>query len=85
MDFDLSEEHRMLQETVREFVAKEVTPRARHVDETGEFPWQTLRAMGKLGLLGLNVPEAYGGSGADYLERRARCWRRSARGAAPPG
>ncbi len=42
MDFDLSEEHRMLQETVAEFVAKEVAPRARHVDETGEFPWQTL-------------------------------------------
>ncbi len=67
MDFDLSEEHRMLQETVAEFVAKEVAPRARHVDETGEFPWQTLKAMGKLGLLGLNVPEEYGGSGADYL------------------
>lgn len=67
MDFDLSEEHRMLQETVREFVAKEVAPRARHIDETGEFPWQTLKAMGKLGLLGLNVPEEYGGSGADYL------------------
>lgn len=67
MDFDLSEEHRMLQETVREFVAKEVAPRARHVDETGEFPWQTLKAMAKLGLLGLNVPEEYGGSGADYL------------------
>jgi alkylation response protein AidB-like acyl-CoA dehydrogenase len=67
MDFDLSEEHRMLQETVREFVAKEVTPRARHVDESGEFPWETLRAMGKLGLLGLNVPEKYGGMGADAL------------------
>ncbi len=67
MDFDLSEEHRMLQETVREFVAKEVAPRARHVDESGEFPLETLRSMSKLGLLGLNVPEAYGGSGADYL------------------
>jgi len=67
MNFDLSDEHRMLQETVRAFVAKEVTPLAPHVDETGEFPWPTLKAMGKLGLLGLNVPEAYGGSGADYL------------------
>ena len=67
MNFDLSEEHRMLQATVRAFVAKEVAPRARHVDETGEFPWETLRSMAKLGLLGLNVPEAYGGSGADYL------------------
>jgi butyryl-CoA dehydrogenase len=67
MNFDLSEEHRMLQETIRAFVAKEVTPRAGHVDESGEFPWETLRSMAKLGLLGLNVPEAYGGSGADYL------------------
>ena len=67
MNFDLPAEHRMLQETVRAFVAKEVAPRARHVDESGEFPWETLRAMGKLGLLGLNVPEAHGGSGADYL------------------
>lgn len=67
MNFDLSEEHRMLQETIRDFVAKEVAPRARHVDETGEFPWPTLKAMAKLGLLGLTVPEEYGGSGADYL------------------
>jgi alkylation response protein AidB-like acyl-CoA dehydrogenase len=67
MNFDLSDEHRMLQETVRAFVAKEVAPRARHVDESGEFPWETLHAMAKLGLLGLNVPEAFGGSGADYL------------------
>jgi|WetSurMetagenome_2_1015567.scaffolds.fasta_scaffold1421229_1 hypothetical protein len=41
MNFDLSEEHRMLRESVREFVAKEVAPRARHVDETSEFPWAT--------------------------------------------
>lgn len=67
MDFDLDEEHRLLQQTVREFVAKEVAPRARHLDETGEFPWESLRAMAKLGLLGLNVPEKYGGAGADAL------------------
>ncbi|PKO23744.1 MAG: acyl-CoA dehydrogenase [Chloroflexi bacterium HGW-Chloroflexi-1] len=67
MDFNLNEEHRMLQGIVREFVEKEVAPRARHVDETGEFPWDTLRAMGKLGFLGLNVPEQYGGAGADAL------------------
>ena len=37
------------------------------MDETSEFPWETLKALGKLGLLGLNVPETYGGGGADYL------------------
>ena len=52
MNFDLSEEHRMLQETVRAFVAKEVAPHARHMDETGEFPWETLRAMAKLACWG---------------------------------
>jgi alkylation response protein AidB-like acyl-CoA dehydrogenase len=67
MDFDLTDEHRMLQQAVRQFVAKEVAPRARHVDETGEFPWETLRPMAKLGFLGLNVPEEYGGAGADAL------------------
>jgi len=67
MDFDLNEEHRMLQQVVREFATKEIAPRARHVDEASEFPWETLRAMAKLGLLGLNVPEEYGGAGSDTL------------------
>ena len=67
MDFDLSEEHRLLQQSLREFAQKQVAPRARHVDESGEFPWDTLRAMAKSGLLGLNVPEQYGGAGADQL------------------
>ncbi len=67
MDFDLSEEHRMLRSTLREFVAAEVAPRARHVDETGEFPWQSVKALAKLGMLGLNIPEEYGGGGADAL------------------
>ncbi len=48
-------------------MATEVAPRARHVDETGEFPWNTLNALAKLGMLGLNIPEAYGGGGADAL------------------
>jgi alkylation response protein AidB-like acyl-CoA dehydrogenase len=52
---------------VRDFVEKEVKPRARQVDESGEFPWETLQAMAPLGLLGLNVPEKYGGAGGDQL------------------
>jgi butyryl-CoA dehydrogenase len=67
MDFNLSEEHRLLREAVRDFVEKEVAPRARLTDESGEFPWATLKAMGPLGFLGLNVPEKYGGAGADQL------------------
>ncbi len=67
MDFDLSEEHRLLRQSVRGFVDKEIAPRARHIDESEEFPWPALKGLAKLGLLGLNVPEAYGGAGADHL------------------
>ncbi len=67
MDFDLSEEHRLLRQSVRGFVEKEIAPQARRIDETGEFPWPALKGLAKLGLLGLNVPEAYGGAGADHL------------------
>jgi alkylation response protein AidB-like acyl-CoA dehydrogenase len=67
MDFDLSEEHRLLQQALRSFVDKEVGPRAAQIDEAGDFPWDTLRAMGPLGYLGLNIPEEYGGAGADSL------------------
>lgn len=67
MDFDLSEEHRLLRQSVRGFVEKEIAPQARRIDETGEFPWPALKGLAKLGLLGLNVPERYGGAGADHL------------------
>lgn len=67
MDFDLSEEHRLLRQSVRGFVEKEIMPRARHIDESEEFPWPALKGLAKLGLLGLNVPEAYGGAGFDHL------------------
>lgn len=67
MDFDLGEEHRLLQTALSEFVDREVAPRAAEIDERGEFPWQTLAAMAPLGYLGLNVPEQYGGAGADSL------------------
>lgn len=67
MLFELDDEHKALQAMVRDFVDQEVAPRARHVDETGEYPWDTLRKMAPLGLLGLNIPEEYGGAGADQI------------------
>ncbi len=67
MDFGFNEEHRLFRDMVRDFVEKEVRPRARHIDETGEFPWDAIRKMGELGLLGLDVPEEYGGMGADTI------------------
>ena len=67
MDFQLSEEQREFRHVVHEFVAKEVKPMARHTDETGEFNWTAVHKMGPLGLLGLEVPEAYGGAAVDAI------------------
>ena len=67
MDFELTDEQRMIRQAVREFAEKEIAPRARHVDETGEFPAETFRKMGELGLMGIPFPEAYGGAGADSV------------------
>ena len=67
MDFDLNEEQRMWQKAVHDFVAAQVRPKAREVDETSEFNWPAVRKMGPLGLLGMSVPEEYGGSGVDAI------------------
>ncbi len=67
MQFELTEEQQQFRRLVHDFVANEVRPRARHVDETGEFNWEAVRLMGPLGLLGLEVPEEYGGAALDGL------------------
>jgi alkylation response protein AidB-like acyl-CoA dehydrogenase len=67
MDYELTREQRLWRDTVQDFVAREVQPLARHVDETGEFNWAATRKMGPLGLLGLNVGEEFGGAGVDAL------------------
>jgi alkylation response protein AidB-like acyl-CoA dehydrogenase len=67
MEFDLSDEQRMWRDTVHDFVAREVKPKAHEVDETAEFNWPAVRKMGPLGLLGLNIPEEYGGAGVDAV------------------
>jgi len=67
MNFDLSAEQRIWQKTVHDFVAREVQPKAHDVDVTSEFNWDAVRKMGPLGLLGLNIPEEYGGAGVDAV------------------
>ena len=67
MDFQLNEEQRQWQKTVREFVEAEVKSRAKETDETGKFNWEAVKKMGPLGLLGLNAPEEYGGAGVDAI------------------
>jgi alkylation response protein AidB-like acyl-CoA dehydrogenase len=67
MDFDLTEEQKAWKKAVHEFVAKEVKPKAREVDETESFNWEAVRKGGPVGLLGLSIPEAYGGSNVDMV------------------
>jgi len=67
VDFHLGEEEKMIQEMVRDFVEKEVKPVAEKLDETGEFPYEIMKKLGELGLLGTVIPEEYGGSGASFL------------------
>lgn len=67
MDFDLTDEQRMWREAVHDFVAREVKPKAHEVDENAEYNWSATRKMGPMGLLGLNVPEEFGGAGVDAV------------------
>ncbi len=67
MHFELNEEQRLWRDVVHDFVAKEVKPLARQVDETAAFNWDAVRKMGPVGLLGLNIPEAMGGAGVDAI------------------
>jgi butyryl-CoA dehydrogenase len=67
MDFELTEEHRMIARMVREFAEKEIAPRAEEIDATDQFPDDLFRRMGELGILGIPFPEEYGGSGAGYM------------------
>ncbi|MCP4421615.1 MAG: acyl-CoA dehydrogenase [Chloroflexi bacterium] len=67
MNFKLNEEQREFQYIVHDFVAKELKPMARETDETGEFNWTAVKKMGAVGLLGLEVPEQYGGAEVDAI------------------
>ncbi|MBI5001451.1 MAG: acyl-CoA dehydrogenase [Euryarchaeota archaeon] len=67
MEFELTKEHLMLGDTVREFAEKEVAPLAQKIDDSGEFPWQTLKKMWRLGLMGMTLPKEYGGPGSDTI------------------
>jgi alkylation response protein AidB-like acyl-CoA dehydrogenase len=67
MDFDLTDEQRLLRDTVREFARGEVAPVAEELDRTKSFPYELVRKLGDLGLMGIPFPEEYGGGGADTL------------------
>jgi short-chain 2-methylacyl-CoA dehydrogenase len=67
MDFDLTDEQRLLRDTVRDFARHEVAPVAEELDRTKSFPYELVAKMGELGLMGIPFPEQYGGGGADTL------------------
>jgi len=67
MNFDLTEEQKTWKKIVHDFSAKVVRPRAREVDEKEEFNWDAVHKGGPLGLLGMSIPEAYGGSNVDMI------------------
>jgi alkylation response protein AidB-like acyl-CoA dehydrogenase len=67
MNFDLTEPQRQIRDLCREFAEREIRPRAAEIDRTDEFPWDLYKRMAELDILGMTVPPAYGGSGADTL------------------
>ncbi len=67
MDFDLNEDQRAIQTLCRDFAENEVKPRAEEMDAKAEFPYDLVKKMAELGLMGLPFPEEYGGAGADTV------------------
>jgi alkylation response protein AidB-like acyl-CoA dehydrogenase len=64
---EITEEHEMLRQAVRDFARNEIVPIAPQFDESGEFPMATVKKMGAMGLMGIEVPEEFGGAGMDTL------------------
>ncbi len=67
MDYELSDAHKLIREGARRLAREKVAPRAAELDETGEYPLDIFGVFAEAGLLGLTIPEAYGGSGAGFL------------------
>jgi alkylation response protein AidB-like acyl-CoA dehydrogenase len=67
MNFELTQEQHMWKQAVHDFVSREVKPKAQEVDEEAKFNWEAVHKMGALGLLGMNIPEEYGGAGVDAI------------------
>jgi alkylation response protein AidB-like acyl-CoA dehydrogenase len=65
--FPFTEEHEMIRQAARDFAQNEIAPIAAEFDELGEFPAKTIKKMGEMGFMGIEVPEEYGGAGMDTL------------------
>ncbi|MEO0076086.1 MAG: acyl-CoA dehydrogenase [candidate division WOR-3 bacterium] len=67
MNFELTENQKLIQETMRTFAKDVLEPKAQEIDKTGEFPIDSIKKLAELGILGMIVPEEYGGAGLDFL------------------
>ena len=67
MDFNFTEEQELIRDAARDFAQSEIAPVAAEFDLSGEFPVETVAKMGELGLMGIEVPENYGGAGLDTI------------------
>ena len=67
IEYDLSDEHKMLSDTVRDFVKNEITPYAREIDEKAQFPLSIFKKMADLGFIGAAIPPEYGGAGMGLM------------------
>ncbi|MGC9335612.1 MAG: acyl-CoA dehydrogenase family protein, partial [Anaerolineae bacterium] len=67
MDLVLNEEQKMIQDMARDFAQSEIAPIAAEIDESGQFPSRTIKKMGELGFMGIEIPEEYGGTGMDTV------------------
>jgi len=67
MDFSFTEEQELFRKSVREFCEKKIAPKANEIDEKGEIPREVVEDMASFGILGITIPQEYGGSGADFI------------------
>jgi alkylation response protein AidB-like acyl-CoA dehydrogenase len=67
MNFDLTEEHKMIRDMCRGFSQEVIAPRAEEIERTGEYPYDIINQMAELGMMGIPISEAYGGSGGDWV------------------
>ncbi|MFZ5632237.1 MAG: acyl-CoA dehydrogenase [Bacillota bacterium] len=67
MPLHLTEEQKMMRDMVRKLAQNEIAPRAAYYDKTHEYPWENIKKMAELGLMGVPIPEEWGGAGCDYL------------------
>ncbi|HVR58868.1 MAG TPA: acyl-CoA dehydrogenase family protein, partial [Pseudolabrys sp.] len=80
MDFELTEEHRMVQEMTRSFAEREIKPVASPMDHDGIYPAELVKELGRIGLMGVFAPQEYGGAGMDFvsyiiaLEEISKVW-----------